>query len=302
VESDQREGLPGYCMLTDFGISQALDKQGIYKGSSGTLGYMPPEMFSKDKAHGPPADWFAAGVTLHRMVTGISPMNNDKPKRIHGKRGWSGVKFPAVEVGKSNSWGGKASEETIKKRGDKLKPEVKDLIEKLCQLDPQKRPNLQEIRDHAAFGHINWGDLNKCKIPPPFVPKQQANFHMHANDMDMLGGGGGNEITPEENPQFTVKDEEQSKFDGYDWNIDCAALTAGKREVLESVGTVRRASLMAISDGDKIFDANKSTTKSFTKAPTNAMLSPDDIAELDAEIKEQEGESKADEETKASPP
>lgn len=40
--------------------------------SSGTHGYMAMEIYHPDHRHGPPADWFALGVTLHEFATSRS--------------------------------------------------------------------------------------------------------------------------------------------------------------------------------------------------------------------------------------
>ena len=71
----------GYVKLTDFGVSQKMNKDGLFKGSSGTSGYMAPEIYSRAKLHGAPADWFAAGVTLHQMCLGSRPFSDNKPTR-----------------------------------------------------------------------------------------------------------------------------------------------------------------------------------------------------------------------------
>eukprot|EP00606_Chrysophyceae_sp_TOSAG23-5_P000412 GSChrysophyteH2.ASY1.ANO1.1531.1 assembled CDS len=77
----------GYIKLTDFGVSKyflgatpsAEGDEGdgedtpepmVCKSTSGTHGYMPPEIYFKGHLHGKPADYFAVGVTLHELLLG----------------------------------------------------------------------------------------------------------------------------------------------------------------------------------------------------------------------------------------
>jgi serine/threonine protein kinase len=77
----------GYIKLTDFGVSKYFlgatpsaegdegDGEGtpepmVCKSTSGTHGYMPPEIYFKGHLHGKPADYFAVGVTLHELLLG----------------------------------------------------------------------------------------------------------------------------------------------------------------------------------------------------------------------------------------
>jgi serine/threonine protein kinase len=53
--------------------------------------------------------------------------------------------------------------------------EAKSLLSSLLERNPKKRlgngPNGSEnIKSHPFFAHINWLDLDECKIRPPFKP------------------------------------------------------------------------------------------------------------------------------------
>jgi serine/threonine protein kinase len=42
----------------------------IIRSTSGTHGYMAPEVYIPPHKHGTTAEWFSLGVTLHEMLTG----------------------------------------------------------------------------------------------------------------------------------------------------------------------------------------------------------------------------------------
>ena len=88
---------------------------------------MAPEIFCKDKVHGPPADWFAAGVTFHRMLCGAPPFKSTKPTRRkdHKTTDWTSVKFPARQA--VDGYKGPISKDLM------------DFIDALVEIDPTKR-------------------------------------------------------------------------------------------------------------------------------------------------------------------
>ncbi len=63
----------GVIKLTDFGVAKILDNVERCRSTSGTHGYMPPEIYKGDHTHGTAAQWFSAGITLHEFVVGRRP-------------------------------------------------------------------------------------------------------------------------------------------------------------------------------------------------------------------------------------
>jgi serine/threonine protein kinase len=65
----------GYIKLTDFGVSKYYDSdlEMECKSTSGTHGYMAPEIYAKHHVHGRAVDYFAVGVTLHELCLGQRP-------------------------------------------------------------------------------------------------------------------------------------------------------------------------------------------------------------------------------------
>ena len=62
----------GNLQLTDFGVAK-FDDNDTCKSTSGTHGYMSPEIYASGHLHGRPADIFALGVTLHELTMGSRP-------------------------------------------------------------------------------------------------------------------------------------------------------------------------------------------------------------------------------------
>jgi serine/threonine protein kinase len=64
----------GYVMLTDLGISKQLDDINIpCEATSGTGGYMAPELYVAPHEHGVASEWFSAGICLYEFVAGFGP-------------------------------------------------------------------------------------------------------------------------------------------------------------------------------------------------------------------------------------
>lgn len=68
----------GYLKLSDFGVAKVLDDIESCRSTSGTHGYMAPEIYAGDHKHGTAVDWFAVGVTLHEFISGRRPFEASK--------------------------------------------------------------------------------------------------------------------------------------------------------------------------------------------------------------------------------
>lgn len=105
--------------LTDFGFASSLSDGKKFKGTYGTDFYMAPEILSK-KSYDQSVDIWSLGVTFYIMLVGTLPIQ----KFLHNR-----------DAGKQN----------IVKNGidlsllSKNSIEVRDLIERMCKLDPDER-------------------------------------------------------------------------------------------------------------------------------------------------------------------
>ena len=207
----------GYCKLTDFGISQALDEKGEYKGRSGTPGYMPPETLARKGIQGPYSDFFGAGVTLCRMVAEKGPFHAEKHQRYANKgEDWQSVKMPKR---REHEWVGDSGE---------VSDDMKALIEGLIILDPQKRWGGAKVRESLVYAGYDWAGLQAKKLKPPFIPDcSKANCEL--NEEDLAAYEGDEEETADDKYGAVTQDEQQL-FANYNWNVTVADLNAGKRQ------------------------------------------------------------------------
>lgn len=99
-------------------------------------------MIAGKQYHGPAADTWSLGVILFALVCGHLPFEDPNTSNLYRKILSGEYKTP--------KW---------------ISPEVKDLIRKILETDPEKRLNISQIRQHP------WCLL----IPPHSIPKEEPN-------------------------------------------------------------------------------------------------------------------------------
>lgn len=68
----------GYIKLTDFGVAKHLENVEECHSTSGTHGYMAPEIYLPLHRHGTSSDWFALGITLYEFLFGRRPFETSR--------------------------------------------------------------------------------------------------------------------------------------------------------------------------------------------------------------------------------
>ena len=110
----------------------------------GTKGYAAPELFKKDGGYdGIKADIFSLGITLLRLVTGKKEDLVEKMKK-------------AIEENKFEDFN-----KMLNNRIKDTSPEFQSLIVKMIDLDPEKRPIIDDILTNPWFAEVNDNDLNQ---------------------------------------------------------------------------------------------------------------------------------------------
>ena len=161
----------GYMKLTDFGIAKVYKKEN-YKETSGTLGYMAPEVLCGQN-HTIAVDYFALGVIGYELMNGFRPYVGKNRKEIKEK-----MMAKQVQVKKDQIPQGWSVESA-------------DFINRLLQRKPINRLGLRgcmEVKEHLWFKDFDWKGLYLFKLKAPFVPRQGDNFdHRYCNALDNCG-------------------------------------------------------------------------------------------------------------------
>ena len=148
----------GHIKLIDFGLSKIIKSNEKMLTICGTPYYLAPEIV-KGKGYNNSADWWSLGCLMYEMLSGNPPF------KINGKDIYS-IKF----------------EEPVK-MDNCFSEEAKDLINKLLNVDPNKRlgygkNGIEELKNHPYFKEINWKNLEELKVTPPFIPELRDSMDL----------------------------------------------------------------------------------------------------------------------------
>ncbi|CAK4083658.1 unnamed protein product [Aphanomyces euteiches] len=146
----------GHVLLADFGLA----KEGITDGAEGTNSmcgtpeYLPPEILDR-VGHGTSVDWWALGMVLYEMLTGLPPWYTRNRQKLFDRVRHAPLTFP-----------------------DYVSPNAQSLIAGLLNRNPVERlgnASANDIKNHPFFASINWDDLLARKLPAPFNPCATMN-------------------------------------------------------------------------------------------------------------------------------
>ncbi|VDM30190.1 unnamed protein product, partial [Hydatigera taeniaeformis] len=127
----------------------------------GTPEYLAPELLAfphyQQAADNPAVDWWALGVILFEMLTGVSPFADDNLEDIFDHIIKLDIPWPN-------------SEETQLEEGGGISPQAEELIKGLLEREPTRRLEMAEnIEQHAFFIQVGlWSNLQNVAMP--FVP------------------------------------------------------------------------------------------------------------------------------------
>lgn len=143
----------GHVKLADFGLS----KEGINSASEGTKSfcgtpeYLAPEILDR-KGHGFACDWWSLGMLIYEMLTGLPPWYTRDRKKLYSRLRSAPLEFPAY-----------------------ISPNARELLSGLLTRDPAARlgseRDAHEIVTQPFFEGLDWYQLRKRKVLPPFVPR-----------------------------------------------------------------------------------------------------------------------------------
>ncbi len=128
--------------------------------------YLAPEILLGTE-HGFPVDWWAVGVVLFEMLTGIPPFNDETPEQIFQNILQRNIPWPEVP--------------------GEMSREAQDLVDRLLTMQTGARLGSRgtaEIKQHAFFRDVNWEELRERRnATPHFVPQTRdimdtSHFHI----------------------------------------------------------------------------------------------------------------------------
>jgi protein-serine/threonine kinase len=191
----------GNIKLTDFGLSKVISNNGDINTTNtlcGTLEYIAPEIF-KRKPYDKSIDWFSFGVVLYEMLTGQLPFHIKNEEFDESK--YKNIKYP-----------------------EKMSPEAKELIEKLIEIEPEKRlgyNSSDEIRNSAFFKEVDFEKVYNKEYRPPFKPRLNGELDLKyfdinfTEDNDAFSDEFLNDTFGVNKTQDNSEVKEKEEFDGF---------------------------------------------------------------------------------------
>ncbi|CAD8052323.1 unnamed protein product [Paramecium primaurelia] len=141
----------GFLHLTDLGVAR-LDKDSIANDTSGTPGYMAPEVMCRME-HSYPVDYYALGVILYEILIGKRPYNGKNRQEI---REQILAKQVSIKEGTSN-----------------ISSKAIDFINRLLIRKPQQRlgfGGIEEIIHHSWLKGVQWAKLLNKEMKSLYIP------------------------------------------------------------------------------------------------------------------------------------
>ena len=131
-----------YFVLSDFSVSTVLESDNqLLEDTKGSPAFLSPEECSGELCEAKPCDVWAYGVSLYSAVFGMLPFN------LAEGQGRTMANTILVVTEKLEN----ESLQFPKKLPDGLDDSVVDLLKKVLQKDPKKRPTFAEIVKHKYF-------------------------------------------------------------------------------------------------------------------------------------------------------
>jgi len=137
----------GHMKLTDFGLAKGLNETASTGTFCGSCFYLAPEIIAR-RPYSYGVDWWALGVLLCEMLTGVTPFASENKKEL----------FDAIEN----------EEPAIPSDIDE---NAESLIAWLLTKDPAERPGFEGLQSHPFFEHLDWEIVVDRRYQPSFVPE-----------------------------------------------------------------------------------------------------------------------------------
>jgi serine/threonine protein kinase len=147
----------GHIALCDFGLSKAnITNKDTTNTFCGTTEYLAPEVLLDESGYTKMVDFWSLGVLVFEMCCGWSPFYAEDTQQMYKNIAFGKVRFPR----------------------DALSTEGRNFVKGLLNRNPKHRlganDDARELKAHPFFADIDWSELLKKNVPPPFKPKLKS--------------------------------------------------------------------------------------------------------------------------------
>uniref|UniRef100_A0A674BEK5 Protein kinase C n=1 Tax=Salmo trutta TaxID=8032 RepID=A0A674BEK5_SALTR len=193
----------GHIKLTDYGMC----KEGIRPGDTtstfcGTPNYIAPEIL-RGEDYGFSVDWWALGVLMFEMMAGRSPFDiiTDNPDMNTEEYLFQVILEKPIRIPRS------------------LSVKAASVLKGFLNKDPKERLGCQvqtgfsDIKSHTFFRSIDWDQLEKKQMAPPFKPQIADDYGLENFDTQFTNEPV--QLTPDD--EDVIKRIDQSEFEGFEY-------------------------------------------------------------------------------------
>ncbi|MBN3278875.1 KPCZ kinase, partial [Polyodon spathula] len=193
----------GHIKLTDYGMC----KEGIRPGDTtstfcGTPNYIAPEIL-RGEDYGFSVDWWALGVLMFEMTAGRSPFDiiTDNPDMNTEEYLFQVILEKPIRIPRS------------------LSVKAASVLKGFLNKDPKERLGCQvqtgfsDIKSHTFFRNIDWDQLEKKQVTPPFKPQSTDDYGLDNFDTQFTNEPV--QLTPDD--EDVIKRIDQSEFEGFEY-------------------------------------------------------------------------------------
>jgi len=167
----------GHIALCDFGLSKAnLADTDTTNTFCGTTEYLAPEVLLDENGYTKMVDFWSLGVLVFEMCCGWSPFYAEDTQQMYKNIAFGKVRFPR----------------------DALSTEGRNFVKGLLNRNPKHRlganGDAEELKAHPFFTDIDWDQLAKKNVVPPFKPKLKSELDVSNFDPEFtnaLNAGNG---------------------------------------------------------------------------------------------------------------
>lgn len=136
----------GHVKLTDFGLAKNnIRGNKLARSFCGSPAYISPELLH-NKGSGKSADIYGLGALLYELLAGQPPYFADNLDKLYENIKKARLKFPSH-----------------------IKEDARNLIKKMLDRDPMKRPSISQIKSHSFFKTVDWEALALRQVTPPKI-------------------------------------------------------------------------------------------------------------------------------------